>query len=118
MLFKINMVDNIQKQIHFYIDFKSGSDRLMSNEMIFTHKSTMFDIERNEQIIHTFAISALYFGDLLDKGYNIYLHENNKTLHIKEGYFEEFNRTIRKPHDIKKMWIAGAFNNYFYDDEK
>lgn len=111
------MTYNIQKQIHFYIDFKSGSHLLEYNDILFTHNSTMSDIEKNETIIHTFAISALYFGDLLDKGYNIYLHENNKTLHIKEGYFEEFNRVIRKPHDIKKMWIAGTFKNYFYGEK-
>lgn len=104
------------KVIHFYIDKISVDDNLW-DDIILTHNETMEKIKEGYFHIDTLAISALYFGDLLDKGYNVYLHENNKMMEIKEGNIVATDKVIRKGHDVRKLWIAGTFNDYFYGEK-
>ena len=104
------------KVIHFYIDKISVADNLW-NDIILTHNETMGKIKEGYFHIDTLAISALYFGDLLDKGYNVYLHENNKMMEIKEGNIVATDKVIRKSHDVRKLWIGGTFNDYFYGEK-
>lgn len=99
------------KEIHFYKDPVNYEDKV---DMIYTHNITNHAIEFNWSNIHTYALSALNFYWLLDKGYKIYLHENGKEFEIKEGQVEATDKEIHKGHNIMRMWIAGAFEDYFY----
>ena len=109
------------KEIHFYKDYdfvnSIGIENIMK-EFEFTHNSTIKAINDDKQIIHTFAISALDFAWLLDKNYEIVLHENGKFAVCHEGYTILTDKYIRKGHDIRRIWIGGGFNGYFYDREK
>lgn len=100
------------KEIHFYKDMISCE----VNKLCHTHNSTIDAIEHDEPIIHTFAISALDFSYLLDKGYTIVLHENGKSGVCHEGTTCLTDKYIRKEHDIRRIWIGGGFNAYFYAD--
>lgn len=98
----------MQKEIHFYKDNTCG-------DCTVSHNETWDKILNGETCIHTYAISALCFATLLDKGYDIWLHENNKYFQIKEGSVEGTDKEIRKAHDIRKIWIGGGFKHFFYN---
>lgn len=104
------------KEIHFY---KDKSQYFLYPEdysrTCLSHNETVDAINNNDEFISTFALSALDFGWLLDLGYDIYLHENDKSLKIQEGSIEATDKEIRKGHNIMKMWIAGVFEDYFYE---
>lgn len=74
-------------------------------------------IKDGNTFIHTYAISALLFSYLLDLGYRIYLHENNKSFEIKLCNVVATNKEIRKVYDIRTIWIGGGFSNYFYGED-
>ena len=99
----------MKKEIHFYKDnFKC------ERGIYYSHNATMLAINENDAIIHTYAISALDFAPLLDKGYDIFLHENGKFFQLKEGSIEATDKEIRKAHNIRRIWIGGGFDNFFY----
>jgi hypothetical protein len=100
------------KEIHFYKDIVS----IPEGWVYHTHNETMEVVKLNKSIIYTTAISALDFAYLLDCRYDIYLHENNKSFQIKEGNVVATDKEIRKAHDIRKLWIGGGFNNFFYGE--
>lgn len=100
------------KEIHFYKDNAIGVG------CIHSHNETVCRIKDGETYICTYAISALDFEELLNKGYDIYLHENGKYFQIKEGNVEATDKEIRKAHDIRRIWIAGGFDNFFYPLEE
>lgn len=104
------------KEIHF---FKDKSQHFLYPEdysrTCLSHNETVDAINNNVEFISTFSLSALDFSWLLDLGYNIYLHENNKSLKIQTGYIETTDKEIRKEHNILRMWLAGVFENYFYE---
>ena len=102
----------MNKEIHFYKDIESVPD---GKKIYHTHNGTMEVIKYNNTPIHSTAISALDFAYLLDKEYDIYLHENMKSFQIKEGNVIAIDKEIRKAHDIRRIWIGGGFNAYFYD---
>lgn len=99
------------KVINFYKDNECNINDLF----LYSHNDTIKAIEQGVSVIHTFAISALDFSHLLDLGYVIKLHENNKWFEIKEGNVEGTDKEIRKQHDIRRIWIGGGFKNYFYN---
>lgn len=101
------------KEIHFYKD-EYSIPKHVYDVLIISHNETRSFIINDVNCIHTMALSAMDFGWLLDKKYKIFLHENERELEIKEGYIWEVNRNIRVGHNIAKMWIANAFENYFY----
>ena len=104
-----------EKEIHFWKDaFGLGS---LYESVLKSHNATLMSIDNGWDTIHTYAISALDFADLLDKGYNIYLHENSKSCQIKEGKVECTDKEIRKGHDIRRIWIGGGFDDYFYEND-
>ena len=78
----------------------------------------MSAIEADNSCIYTTAISALDFSYLLDKGYRIFLHENGRVGEIHVGNTELTDRYIREVYDIKRIWIGGGFQAYFYNEEK
>lgn len=105
-----------KKEIHFWKD-TIGIGSIMYDLALKTHNATMSAIRIGEEMIHTYAISALDFSYLLDCGYNIYLHENGKSFQIKEGNVIATDKEIRKAHNIGKIWLGGGFDTYFYGNE-
>lgn len=101
------------KQIHFYKDLL---ELMWIEEVYFAHNETINAIENGEEVIHTTTISALDFAWLLDLGYTIILHENGKSAICCEGKTELTDKEIRKAHDIRRIWIGGGFNGYFYKE--
>lgn len=99
------------KEIHFYKDMKSVPD---GKKIYYTHNGTMEVIEYGNTPIHTTAISALDFAYLLDNGYTIVLHENGISGVCHEGTTCLTDKELRKGHDIRRIWIGGGFNGYFY----
>lgn len=110
------------KEIHFYKDTEDELVELgkaMCGECDFkdfyrSHNDTMREIKKENPTIHTYAISALDFSWLLDKGYKIFLHENGKCGELHEGTTELTDKELSKHHDIRKIWIGGGFEDFFY----
>lgn len=107
------------KEIHFYKDLKDCNleNFVERDEYHASHNSTERAIRENEKFIHTTAISALDFSYLLDKGYRIFLHENGRVGEIHVGNTELTDRYIRNVYDIKRIWIGGGFQEYFYNEQ-
>lgn len=103
------------KYIHFYKDFISSGAYPFPREFYSIHNEAIKAIEKNEAFIETTALSVLDFSYLLDKGYNIYLHENGRAFQLKEGNVEATDKEISRHHNILKLWIGGAFNDFFYN---
>lgn len=99
------------REIHFHKDM---IDLMWVETYYTTHNDTIENIKNGEEIIHTTAISALDFAWLIDLGYKITLHENGKSAICCEGNTELTEKEIRKAHDIRRIWIGGGFNGYFY----
>lgn len=100
------------KEIHFYKDsFSIGN---LYEFTLKTHNDTVLAIQNEFDIIHTTALSALCFSNLLDKGYKIFLHENGKCGELYEGTTELTDKELRKGHNISNIWIGGGFENFFY----
>ena len=107
--------NKLKKEIHFYKDLSSAG---VMNNVLTNHNATTQAIKIGDDVIHTFAISALDFASLLDKGYDIYLHENHKSFQIKEGSVVATDKEIRKAHNIRNIWIGGGFDDFFYGKKK
>lgn len=101
------------KEIHFYKD--DYIDSFAYDVLETTHNETESCIKLDCLQIYTTAISCLDFSWLLEKGYKIFLHENDKCLEIKEGCIEGIDKEIKIGHNIMKLWIGGTFDNYFYN---
>jgi hypothetical protein len=101
----------MNKSIHFYKD-----DNMNLSKFHISHNATIKAIENKKVLIHTYAISALDFAYLLDSGYDIFLHENNKHFQIKVGTVEATDKEINKGNDIRKLWLGGGFDGYFYGE--
>lgn len=101
-----------EKEIHFHKDYPLNG---MAG-IYLTHNQTKDAIKRKERLIHTTSLTNLSF-DLLDDGYRIYLHENEKVLECKLGSMEGTDKDIRRAHDIRRLVVAEVFHNYFYDNE-
>ena len=99
------------KEIHFHKDMV---DLMWVETYSVTHNDTIESIKNGEEIIHTSAISTLDFAWLIDLGYKIVLHENGKSAICCEGSTVLTDKEIRKAHDIRRIWVGGGFNGYFY----
>ena len=97
------------KEIHFYKDLKKISLYDFLNKFYQSHNETIKAIKSDIEVIHTAALSALCFSDLLDKGYKIFLHENGKCGELHEGTTELTDKELRKGHNISNIWIGGGF---------
>ena len=106
------MTNSLEKHIHFY---KDNYELQNCEGFLVTHNETIEAIQADEELINTSAISALDFEWLLDKGYRIWLHENNRNFEIKLGNVVATEKEIRKGHNIMKLWIGGTFFDYFYN---
>lgn len=110
------------KEIHFYKDSEGELAELVKaiqeeydfKDFYRSHNDTMREIKKENPNIHTYAITALDFSWLLDKGYKIFLHENGKCGELREGTTELTDKELRKGHNINTIWIGGGFENFFY----
>lgn len=110
------------KEIHFYKDTEDELVELvkaMQEEYGFkdfyrSHNDTMREIKKENPDIHTYAITALDMTGLLDRGYKIFLHENGRVGELHEGTTKLTDKELSKHHDIRKIWIGGGFEDFFY----
>ena len=106
------------KEIHFYKDLKEISLQNLLKNFYISHNETIKAIKTDIEVIHTVALSALCFSDLLNKGYKIFLHENGKCGELHEGTTELTDKELRKGHDISRIWIGGGFEYFFYSKDE
>ena len=106
------------KEIHFYKDLKNISLNEFLKKFYPSHNETIKAIKYDIEIIHTTALSALCFSNLLDKGYRIFLHENGRCGELHEGVTELTDKELRKGHDISRIWVGGGFENFFYSKDE
>lgn len=106
------------KNIHFYKDLKDISLPRFLRDFYASHNETIRAIKTNEEVIHTVALSALCFSDLLNKGYKIFLHENGKCGELHEGTTELTDKELRRGHNISNIWVGGGFENFFYTKDE
>lgn len=106
------------KEIHFYKELVGISLTYFFKNFCISHNETIKAIKSNVEIIHTVALSALCFSNLLDKGYKIFLHENGKCGELYEGVTELTDKELRKGHNISNIWVGGGFEDFFYSKDK
>lgn len=104
------------KEIHFYKDLKDIPLNEFLKKFYSSHNETIKAIKYDIEIIHTTALSALCFSNLLDKGYKIFLHENGRCGELHKGVTELTDKELRKGHNISNIWVGGGFQDYFYGD--
>lgn len=104
--------DAEEKEIHFYKDYPYD---VPNDVLLITHNGTKWAVENSVKVIHTTALTVLSF-DLIDDGYKIYLHENNRVLECRPG-MDGTEKDVRRVHNILRMVVAGVFDNYFYENE-
>lgn len=102
------------KEIHFYKDLMGVTLEDYFELFHYSHNATVKSINNDISRIDTTAISALDFFWLLDKGYKIFLHENGRCGELHEGTTELTDKELSKHHDIRKIWIGGGFEDFFY----
>lgn len=102
--------ENIHLEIHFYKDLVS----LDTYNNINTYAETQDAINNRKPLIHTTSISNLDYAYLLDIGYTVFLHENERTIEMKEDMSEYTDKEIKPAHNIQKLWLGNHFKNYFY----
>lgn len=110
------------KEIHFYKDLEGELAELLKAmhegysfvDFHRSHNETMREIKNENPNIHTYALTALDFSSLLNRGYRIFLHENGKCGEVYEGTTELTDKELRRGHNISNIWIGGGFSNYFY----
>lgn len=104
------------KEIHFYLDvnFQYGFQTANSNAVCCScYDSTEFAIDKGIEEIHTTSLASITF-DLINLGYRIFLHRNNKVLECKPG-MEGTEKDIRMEHNIFRIIRAKVFDDYFND---
>ena len=106
------------KEIHFYKDLVGVASEDYFELFHYTHNATVKSINNDMSQINTAALSALCFSDLIDKGYKIFLHENGKCGEVHEGTTELTDKELSKHHDIRRIWIGGGFEDFFYSKDE
>ena len=104
------------KEIHFYLDvIFDYKFRTMSPDSVCCscYDSTELAINTGIEEIHTTSLASITF-DLINLGYRIFLHRNNKVLECKPG-MEGTEKDIRMEHNIFKLIRAKVFDDYFND---
>ena len=104
------------KEIHFYLDvnFQYSFQTANPNAICCScYDSTELAINKGIEEIHTTSLASITF-DLLDLGYRIFLHRNNKVLECKPG-MDGTEKDIRYEHNIFRIIRAKVFDDYFND---
>lgn len=99
------------KEIHFYLDKSYCNNPHAICELVETYDETEAQINSKKEEIHTTSLASITF-DLLDLGYRIFLHRNNKVLECKPG-MDGTEKDIRYEHNIFRIIRAKVFDNYF-----
>lgn len=106
----------MNKEIHFLADYWSFS--VNGYKVAVTHSEFQGEFSSDIPIIYTTSLVDMSF-DLVDKGYRIYLHENQKVLELFDGLeIPGTGKQLRKAHNLIKLWKGKAFWGYFYDDRE
>lgn len=108
----------MKKQIYFHVDEGSMPNNGVEVKDDGTYsvnaksyKDTWLLIERRVDEIHTTDMSQLHF-DLLDMGYEIYLCYQDKKLKFEPGMKMQYcEKEIRRAHNIRKLFLAGVFDD-------
>ena len=99
------------KEIHFYLDKSYCDNPYAICELVETYDETETQIHSKKEEIHTTSLASITF-DLLDLGYRIFLHRNNKVLECKPG-MDGTEKDIRYEHNIFRLISAKVFDDYF-----
>lgn len=78
-----------------------------------THEDTLNALLQEQIDIHTTSLIDLWFADLLNKGYKIYVVKNGVTLEFYPGMPNKGNKDIRPEHDIRRLIVTGFFDEDF-----
>jgi hypothetical protein len=98
--------------ITFYVDkvpIDEGSDH---SRYFYCHSATKKGIDANLSDIHTTSLVDLSF-ELIDKGYDIFVVKNGRTLHCYPGMNSVGNKDIRYGHNLMKLVVGGYFDKDF-----
>ena len=111
------MKANKIKEIHFYPAGWDGDNvhgiPIHINGVYFeTYIDTELAIRRGENVIHTTSMAHFHF-DLIDLGYDIYVHYNGKKIKVEPGMSLMSGKELRRGHNIRKIFVAHAFDEDF-----
>lgn len=101
----------IHIEAHFYKDECSNINML---DVCHTYKETLEALKQLKPLVRTTSIANLDYAWLLELGYTVYLHENNRVIEMKDDMAEYSDKDIKPGHNIQKLWIGHHFDNYFY----
>lgn len=71
------------KNIHFYTDNESLMTAMVEHSFQHTYQSTKSAIDEGLDEIHSTSLLNMDIG-LVNKGYDIYYHKANKTIHVND----------------------------------
>lgn len=106
-----------KKEIYFYPAGWDGDNRHgipinINGHYHETYIDTEMAIRHGEKIIHTTSMAHFHF-DLLDLGYDIYVRYNGKKVKVEPGMDLISGKELKRPHNIRKIFIAHAFDEDF-----
>lgn len=106
-----------QKRIHFYAD-SIGISVLKITAM--THEDFKRYIEMGIKEIHTFSMVDLSLDWTREEfgGYRVFIHQNRKCIEIYPDMTIPISgKQVRYGHNVRNLWLGGAFDSFFYEDE-
>lgn len=112
----------MNKSITFYVDRMPLYKGDEYSSFYITHEDTLNALLQEQIDIHTTSLIDLWFADLLNKGYKIYVVKNGVKLEFYPGMPNNGNKDIRPTHDIRRLIISGFLtkilelknNSYIY----
>ena len=112
----------VDKSITFYVDRMPLYKGDEYSSFYITHEDTLNALLQEQIDIHTTSLIDLWFADLLNKGYKIYVVKNGVKLEFYPGMPNNGNKDIRPTHDIRRLIISGFLtkilelknNSYIY----
>ena len=98
------------KEVHFYVDTKEETipDKDLS-DLLISFADTKDAFKRGDIIIRTTDLTFLSF-DRIERGYDIFVHCNGRTIKMYPGMDSMSHKDIRFAHDIRRLLVGGYFN--------
>ena len=106
-----------QKEIHFYAD-SIGISVLKITAI--THEDFKKCIEMGKKEIRTFSMVDLSLDWTREEfgGYRVFIHQNKKCIEIYPDMIIPISeKQVRYGHNIRNLWLGGAFDSFFYGNE-
>ena len=103
----------MNKSITFYVDRMPLYKGDEYSSFYIIHEDTLNALLQEQIDIHTTSLIDLWFADLLNKGYKIYVVKNGVKLEFYPGMPNNGNKDIRPTHDIRRLIISGFFDEDF-----